>query len=460
VHPPVSFRTVNPTTALELEAFDETTPGELEAMVAAASRASASSRTLAAEERARPMRALARLLHERAADLAETMAIEMGKPLAQGEAEAQKCALTCAYYADHAERWLAPDTRATEARHSYVRRDPMGVVLAVMPWNFPLWQVFRFLAPALMAGNGAIVKHAPNVPRSTRAIAALIRDAGFIEGLVGLPFVGVEAVHTMLADPRIAAVTLTGSGRAGSAVAEQAGRHLKKCVLELGGSDPFIVLADADLDRAASVAATARLLNSGQSCIAAKRFIVVRDVFDAFVDRFVASMRAAVLGDPLVRKTTVGPQAREDLRGRLHAQVLASIARGADLVLGGELPEGPGWFYPPTVLLAVEPGMPVFDEETFGPVAAVVVAGDNDEAVALANASDYGLGACLWTRDLDRAGDLCARIDAGCVFVNELVKSDPRLPFGGTKRSGFGRELADLGLYEFTHAKTVWVADG
>jgi succinate-semialdehyde dehydrogenase/glutarate-semialdehyde dehydrogenase len=386
------------------------------------------------------------------------MALEMGKPVAQGEAEVEKCAWVCEYYADHAEAMLAEQPRETDAAQSYVRFDPLGPVLAVMPWNFPFWQVFRFAAPGLMAGNAGILKHASNVPRCALDIEAVFRDAGFPRGLFATALVGSRAVKALVEDERIAAVTLTGSEPAGSAVAEQAGRVLKKTVLELGGSDPFIVLADADLRAAARTAAEARLINSGQSCICAKRFIVVDVVADQFLDLFTGEMRARRVGDPLSPDTQVGPQARVDLRDDLHRQVEESVKRGATLLLGGEIPTGRGAFYPPTVLAAVDRGMPAFDEETFGPVAAVIRARDEADAVRLANDSTFGLGAALWTADRERARRLAAEIEAGAVFVNGLVKSDPRLPFGGIKRSGYGRELSEYGIREFVNIKSVWMA--
>jgi len=404
------------------------------------------------------MREAAQTLRTRRAEYARTMTLEMGKPIVQGEAEVDKCAWVCEYYADHAEAFLAEQPRETEASRSYVRFDPLGPVLAVMPWNFPFWQVFRFAAPALMAGNAGVLKHASNVPRCALAIEEVFREAGFPRGLFSTVLVGSSAVAALIANPRIVAVTLTGSDRAGSKVAEQAGRELKKTVLELGGSDPFIVLADADLAAAARTAAEARLINSGQSCIAAKRFIVVEPVADQFLDRFLDELRSRRMGDPLVRGTQVGPQARIDLRDLLHEQVAESVKRGAKLLLGGEVPAGKGAFYPPTLLAAVDKGMPAFDEETFGPVAAVIRAKDEADAVRLANDSTFGLGASLWTEDRVRAERLAAQIEAGSVFVNGVVKSDPRLPFGGIKRSGYGRELSEYGIREFVNVKSVWIA--
>ncbi len=404
------------------------------------------------------MRGAARLLRERKTAYGRTMALEMGKPLAQGEAEAEKCAWACEYYAERAADFLADQPHESDATRSFVRFDPLGPVLAVMPWNFPFWQVFRFAAPTLMAGNTGLLKHASNVPRCALQIEEVFRDAGFPDGVFRTLLIGAEAVARLIADPRVRAVTLTGSERAGTAVAAQAGRHLKKSVLELGGSDPFIVLEDADIDLAARTAADARLINSGQSCIAAKRFIVVERVFERFLERFVAEMGARRLGDPLASGTQVGPQARADLRDTLHRQVEESRRRGASVLLGGQVPPGPGAFYPPTVLAAVEAGMPAFDEEVFGPAAAVIRARDEGESIRLANASTFGLGASLWTQDRARAERLVGEIEAGAVFVNGLVKSDPRLPFGGVKRSGYGRELSEYGIREFVNVKSVWMA--
>jgi succinate-semialdehyde dehydrogenase/glutarate-semialdehyde dehydrogenase len=382
----------------------------------------------------------------------------MGKPLAQGEAEAEKCATVCDYYAEHAEAFLEQQPRDLDGTAGFVRFDPIGPVLAIMPWNFPFWQVFRFAAPALAAGNVGLLKHASNVTRCALLIEDVFRDAGFPEGVFRTLILRNAAVADVIADDRVRAVTLTGSERAGSEVAQHAGQHLKKTVLELGGSDAFIVLADADLARAARTAADARLINSGQSCIAAKRFIVVNAVADRFEERFVAEMRSRIMGDPLAAGTDVGPQARVDLRTALHRQVQHSVRRGARLATGGAIPAGVGAFYPPTVLLDVRPGMPAFDEEVFGPAAAVIRARDEADAIRLANASPYGLGASVWTEDRARGRRIAAELDVGCVFVNALVRSDPRLPFGGVKRSGYGRELAEFGLREFVNIKSVAVA--
>jgi succinate-semialdehyde dehydrogenase / glutarate-semialdehyde dehydrogenase len=454
----VSFQSINPATGEILEHFEEASARQLERALAGAAAAFLEWRVVSLSARAQKLREVARVLRAHTAAYARTMTLEMGKPIVQAEAEVEKCAVACDYYADHAERFLTEEPRETDASRSYVRFDPLGPVLAVMPWNFPFWQVFRFAAPALMAGNAAILKHASNVPRCALAIEDVFRAAGFPGGLFSTVLAGAPAVAALIADPRVVAVTLTGSESAGRAVAEAAGRALKKTVLELGGSDPFIVLADADLAAAARAAADARLVNSGQSCIAAKRFIVVECVADHFLQRLFDELRSRRMGDPLARDTQVGPQARVELRDALHRQVEESRMRGATVVLGGEIPSGKGAFYPPTLLAAVDKGMPAFDEETFGPVAAVIRAKDESDAVGLANASPFGLGASLWTRDRERAEHLAARIDAGTVFVNGVVKSDPRLPFGGIKRSGYGRELSEFGIREFVNVKSVWIA--
>ncbi|OLB93743.1 MAG: succinate-semialdehyde dehydrogenase [Candidatus Rokubacteria bacterium 13_1_40CM_68_15] len=454
----MSIQSVNPATGDVIETYKETSPQEIERVLATTQAAFAEWRRTPFATRARHMRNAAEMLKKRRADYARLMTLEMGKPIVQAEAEVDKCAWACEFFAEHAEALLAEQPRETDASRSYVRFDPLGTVLAVMPWNFPFWQVFRFAAPALMAGNAGVLKHASNVPGCALAIESVFRDAGFPRGLFATVLIGSSAVTGLIADRRIVAATLTGSDRAGSTVAEHAGRALKKTVLELGGSDPFIVLADADLATTAKMAAEARLVNSGQSCIAAKRFIVVEAVADQFIPRFVEELRARRVGDPLARDTQVGPQARVDLRDALHRQVEDSIRRGARRLLGGEIPSGKGAFYPPTLLTDVSEGMPAFDEETFGPVAAVIRAKDEADAIRLANNSQFGLGASVWTQDRARAERMAAQIESGVVFVNGIVKSDPRLPFGGIKRSGYGRELSEYGIREFVNIKTVWIA--
>jgi succinate-semialdehyde dehydrogenase/glutarate-semialdehyde dehydrogenase len=453
----MAIESINPATGETLERFSEATPAEIDQVLAQSHSAFQEWKRTAFAERSRFMREAARLLRQDKARFGRTMALEMGKPITQGEGEAEKCAWVCEYYADHGEAFLAPEAKETDGAKSYIRFDPLGPVLAVMPWNFPFWQVFRFAAPALMAGNTGLLKHASNVPRSALDIEEVFRRAGFPEGVFRTLLVGNAAVAGVIADWRVVATTLTGSERAGSKVAEQSGRNLKKTVLELGGSDAFIVLADGDLETAARVAADARLVNSGQSCIAAKRFIVVAPVFDRFLERFTHEMSSRPMGNPLDRNTAVGPQARQDLRDTLHRQVEESVIQGASLVLGGKVPAGKGAFYPPTILVDCVPGMTAFDEETFGPVAAVTRARDEDDAVKLANTSSFGLGASLWTADRGKAEALAAEIEAGDVHVNGLVKSDPRLPFGGIKRSGFGRELSEFGIREFVNIKSVWI---
>ena len=451
------IQSINPTTGEALETFESSTHPDVDRTVARANEAFRLWRHKTFGERSQTLRAAGGLLRKGAVDYARTMALEMGKPIGEGASEIEKCAATCEYYAAHAEAMLAPEDHATDAPKSYVRFEPLGVVFAIMPWNFPFWQVFRFLAPTLMAGNGAVLKHAPNVTRCALHIADVLEAAGVPDGLFGVVHGGAEVASRAIAHPDVVAVTLTGSEGAGRSVAEQAGRVLKKAVLELGGSDPFIVLEDADVEKAAATAAATRLLNSGQSCIAAKRFVVVEKVAPRFVERFVAEMAKRTMGDPLIKETQIGPQARFDLRDNLDRQVKESVKGGAKALLGGALPGGKGAFYPPTLLDGVVKGMPAFDEETFGPVAAVIRAKDEADAVARANDSPYGLGASIWTQDRARGERVAAAMECGSAFVNGLVKSDPRIPFGGIKRSGFGRELSTYGLREFVNVKTVWV---
>ncbi|MDP3937391.1 MAG: NAD-dependent succinate-semialdehyde dehydrogenase [Deltaproteobacteria bacterium] len=452
------MESVNPATEEHVRTYEEWSGADLEGALDASHRAWLSWRETSFGHRADLMRRAGRVLRERRAEYARLATIEMGKPITGALAEVEKCAEGCDYYADTAAAHLADEVVRSAASKSYVRYDPLGVVLAVMPWNFPFWQVFRFAAPALMAGNGGVLKHASNVTGCALAIEDVFRRAGFPADLFRTLLVGVASVEGIIADDRIAAATLTGSERAGIAVGSQAGRALKPSVLELGGSDPFIVLDDADVETAARVGAQARTVNSGQSCIAAKRFVVVEKIAGEFLKHFTARMADLRMGDPLDERTEIGPQARQDLRDELHDQVTRSVTAGARVLLGAEIPKGKGYFYPATVLSDVGPGMPAYEEELFGPVAAVIVARDTEDALRIANSSRFGLGASLWTRDLGQAERLARRVEAGSVFVNGLVKSDPRLPFGGIKKSGYGRELSRHGIQAFVNTKTVFIA--
>jgi len=457
----MSFTTINPATGAEIKTYDETPAGEIRAAIEAADTASREWRRTSFAERALPMKAAGRLLRDGAEAYGRLMAEEMGKPIKQGIAEAQKCASACDYFADNAAKFLAPELVDKGPPKSFVTFQPIGVVLAVMPWNFPFWQVFRFAAPALMAGNAGLLKHASNVPGSALAIEEIFRKAGFPQHLFRTLLVGSGAIDGIIEHPLVRAVTLTGSGPAGRAVARKAGEMLKKSVLELGGSDAYLVLEDADIAFAAKACADGRLINAGQSCIAAKRFIVLESVRTRFEEAFVAAMRAAKIGDPMSEATEVGPLARHDLRDSLHDQVKASIAKGARCLIGGTIPDGPGAFYPPTVLTDVRPGMPAYDEEMFGPVAAIIGVADEAAAIAVANESVFGLGGGIFTRDLDRGERLAAEeIEPGAVFVNATVASNVKLPFGGIKESGYGRELSHYGIKEFVNIKTIVVAQG
>lgn len=449
----------SPTTGEEIARYEAHDSDAVEAAIRLADAQHRSWRSRPFDERSGVLHAIADELENDRDDLASLMADEMGKPLTAGQSEVEKCAWVCRYYADHAEAFLADEHIETEHSASYVHYEPIGVVLAVMPWNFPLWQVFRFAAPALMAGNGALLKHASNVSGSALAIERIIKGGGAPDGLFSALLIPSSRVEPVIAHPLVRAVTLTGSGPAGRAVAATAGSHLKKSVLELGGSDPYLVLADADLDLAAETCAESRLLNSGQSCIAAKRFVVVEEVFDDFVDRLRIEFERRVVGDPHDTDTNVGPQARVDLRDDLHDQVVRSMDDGATLVLGGEIPDGPGAFYPPTILTHVEPDMVAGEEELFGPAAAVMRARDVEHAIELANSTVFGLGAAVFTADVEHGEALAAtRLRAGTCAVNTLVESNPRLPFGGIGESGYGRELSHHGIKEFTNTKTVVVA--
>jgi len=451
------IESLNPATGERVASFPEMNATEVDRILLAAVRAQKSWAGLSIAERASPMRRAAAILRDRSKDLARLMALEMGKPLKDGVAEVTKCAGACDYYAENAERFLAPREEPSDASRSYVRFDPLGVVLAIMPWNFPFWQVFRFIAPHVMAGNGGLLKHASNVPQCALAIEQVMKEAGFPDGLFRTLLIDSKAVAALIGDERIAAVTLTGSEPAGRSVASAAGGALKPSVLELGGSDPFIVLVDADLEAAARTGAAARTINAGQSCICAKRFIVEVGVYDAFLGRLRAALEAVRMGDPLDPNTDIGPQARRELRDELHGQVTRAIEQGARPLLGCRVPPGPGAYYPVSLLADVSRDNVAAREELFGPVAVVMRAASADEAVEIANDSKFGLGASLWTSRQATLERLVPRIEAGSVFVNGLVKSDPRLPFGGVKWSGFGRELGLEGIRAFVNVKTVWM---
>ena len=449
---------INPTTGEEFARFDVHSPAEVERALADSVAAQAGWATTPIADRAAVMRTVAAELRARSVDLAALMADEVGKPTGDGAAEVEKSAWVCEYYADEAAAMLADTPRPSTLSGAWTVHRPLGTVLAVMPWNFPHWQVFRFAAPALMAGNAALLKHAANVCGSALEIEAIFSAAGLPGGLFRTLLLPTDRVADVIADDRVAAVTLTGSEAAGRAVAEVAGRHLKPTVLELGGSDPYVVLADADVAAAARVCAESRLTNAGQSCIAAKRFIVVAEVYDEFRAHFLTAMGTAVMGDPHDAATTLGPQSRFDLRDALHDQVERSVAAGATIVTGGEIPDRPGAFYPPTVLEGVEPGNPAFVEELFGPVAPLIRARDEDHAIELANDTTFGLGGAVFTTDIARGRTIAAeRIHTGNCFVNAKVASDPRLPFGGIGSSGYGRELSEMGIHAFVNAKTVAV---
>lgn len=453
----MAITSVNPATGKPIRTYDEMTPEAAGAAVVQAHSAWQGWRTTPFSQRTPLMKRAAANLRQRRSDLATLMADEMGKPLSQGVGEVEKCAWVCEYYADFAESHLAPDVIKTESTKSYVAFEPLGVVLAIMPWNFPLWQVFRFAAPALMAGNAGVLKHASNVPGCALVIEQIFKEAGFPAGLFRTLMIGSGHVKGIIEHPLVRAVTLTGSTPAGKAVAAQAGAVLKKTVLELGGADAYVVLEDADIESTVTACVNSRLINAGQSCIAAKRFIVVQPVLDAFTRRFVDVMRSKRVGDPLADGTEVGPQARHDLRDALHKQVLASVDGGAKLLLGGDILKNDGAYYPPTVLTNVKPGMPAYEEELFGPVASIIEARDEDDAIRIANDSVFGLGGAVFTKDVARGERVARRLEAGATFVNALVASDPRLPFGGIKESGYGRELGSYGIKEFVNAKTIVV---
>lgn len=447
---------INPATGQPIQSYTEHSPQQVQEKITQTQEAWKAWRLTAMPTRTEKLLQLATVLRNRKQQLAELMALEMGKPIKQGLAEVEKCARCCEYYAEHAAIHLQDQLIPTDASKSYVSFQPLGIVLAIMPWNFPLWQVIRFLAPALAAGNAALLKHASNVPGCAIAIEDMINEAGFPHHIFQTLLISSKEVNAVLEHPYVMAATLTGSSPAGRQVAQKAGSLLKKVVLELGGSDPYIILADADLDAAAEVCVNSRLINSGQSCIAAKRFIVEESIAEKFTQLMLQKMKAKKMGDPLDETTEIGPQARVDLRDELHEQVQQSIARGAVCLLGGEIPPGNHAFYPPTLLTQVQPGMPAYEEELFGPVAVIIVATDEADAIRIANDTEFGLGSAIFTRNLTK-GEQIARneLQSGSSFVNQLVQSDSRLPFGGIKTSGFGRELGMFGIHEFVNIKTV-----
>jgi len=452
------LKSINPVNGKTVKTFEAHSEKGVEKIINSVDKTWHSWRLSTFQYRSRLMKSLSDLLISKKEELAFLMAQEMGKVKKEGIAEIEKCAWVCDYYAKNAESFLESETIETEYQKSFVSYQPLGIILAVMPWNFPFWQVFRFAAPSLMAGNTAVLKHASNVPGCAMAIEELFREAGFPENVFRTLLIGSKQVENVIRHPAVKAVSLTGSTPAGKSVAAIAGSELKKCVLELGGSDPYLILKDADLEYAARKCAAGRLLNAGQSCIGAKRFIVVEDIYAHFLEHFTQEMNNARFGDPSDPEVTMGPLARIDLRDELHKQVTDSVAKGAEIILGGEIPLLKGAFYPPTILENVKPGMPAYDKELFGPVASVIKVKDETEAIKVANDTVFGLGAAVFTND-DVKGEIIAekKLQAGCCFVNDFVKSDPRLPFGGIKESGFGRELSDSGIKEFTNIKTVVV---
>jgi len=454
----VALASINPTTGETLKEFPAFNDNEIEKRLKRAERAFAQYRRHPFANRGQLLMAVASLLEQDKDSLARTMTLEMGKLFRAAEDEIAKCARVCRFYAENGERFLEDEAAQTGAARSYVRYEALGPVLAIMPWNFPFWQVFRFAAPALMAGNVGLLKHAANVPQCALAIEEVFCRAGFDEGIFQVLLIEAEQVEKIIVDPRVKAVTLTGSEKAGSAVASAAARHIKKSVLELGGSDPFIVMPSADFESALRTAIKARTINSGQSCIAAKRFLVADNIYDEFLQRFVEGMRTLKIGDPFDETTEIGPLATEQILQGVHEQVQKSVAAGAKLLTGGNRIHGPGFFYEPTVLVHLPIDSPAYREEVFGPVASFFRVRDAAEAVEIANATSFGLGASAWTNDRTEQELFASELETGMVFVNAMVASDPRLPFGGVKRSGFGRELGAAGIREFVNTKTIWIA--
>lgn len=455
----MSIDVINPATNSKISSFKEMNEEEVNKIIDHVDASWQQWKNVSFSQRADLMRKAAKVLQDNKEKYARLMTDEMGKIKQQGISEVEKCAWVCDYYADNAEKFLKEQIIETDASKSFVTYKPMGVVLAIMPWNFPFWQVFRFAAPGLMAGNAAVLKHASNVPGCALAIEEVFKEAGFPENIFRSLLIGSSKIEKVIDNPKIKAATLTGSVGSGKAVAGQAGKLLKKTVLELGGSDPYLILEDADIEHAAKICVKSRLINSGQSCIAAKRFIVVEKAKEQFEKAFVEEMKAQKIGNPNDKDTDLGPQARLDLRDELHEQVQKSIEKGAECLIGGEIPDKEGAWYPATILKNVKPGMPAYEEELFGPVASVISAKDEEEAILIANDSIFGLGAAVFTQDKKKGEQIAAeKINAGCCFVNDFVKSDPRLPFGGVKESGYGRELSHFGIKEFVNIKTVYIA--
>lgn len=448
------FKSINPYNGEEINTFTGHSDSVIDERLKKSHQAFKSWRKVPIDDRSRMMENAAGLLRKNLDEYARTITLEMGKPISESRKEIKKCAWVCEFYAENAERFLADEVIETDARESFVSMDPIGSVLAIMPWNFPFWQVFRFAAPTLMAGNTALLKHAPNVFGCAAHIEALFLEAGFPEGVFQNLVIHHDKVESIIADDTVQAVTLTGSERAGRSVGSLAGKYLKKSVLELGGNNAFIVWEDADMDQAVQTGVTARMMNSGQSCIAAKRFILAGQAYDQFVPQFVEAVQSLKEGNPLDEATRIGPMARKDLADQLQHQVKTSVELGAKILHGGRQREA---FHEPTVMTDVKPGMPAFDEETFGPLAAFIRAGDEEEAFELASKSKYGLGVTIFTRNIEKARNAISEIPDGSLFINELVKSDPRLPFGGTRNSGYGRELSREGILEFVNKKAVYI---
>ena len=453
----MAIQTVNPATGKIEKTFSELTKIETYEHVEKAHDAFLKWRETDYATRSQLMKNAAKILRDQKEHYGKILTLEMGKPITQAAAEVEKCAWVCEYYADNAERILEKEIVQTDASESFIRFDPIGVVLAVMPWNFPFWQVFRFAAPALMAGNVGVLKHASNVPLSALAIEEIFSKAGFPQNTFKTLLIGPSLVKDLIDHPKVKAVTLTGSEPAGKQVAQACGAKLKKTVMELGGSDPFVVLEDANIDEAVKTAVSARIINNGQSCIAAKRFIVVEKIYEQFEKKFVDAMTKVKVGDPMNKETELGPIAREDLLNELDEQVKQSVAKGATVLCGGKKIRREGYFYEPTILSNVLPGSPAYDDEIFGPVASLIKAKDEEDAIRIANDSPFGLGASLWTSSKEKAKEIACKIESGSVFINGMVKSDPRLPFGGIKNSGYGRELSHYGIKEFVNIKTVWI---